>query len=90
MGVDYGKGVRVMRAARGMSQGEVADTADLTANYICLVEKGAKVPSTNALDAIAGALRAPLWVLVLLGSDGAETETVAPLVLRSLLAKEEG
>src|SRR5207245_10354938 len=67
--MNYGKAIKVARAARELSQEELAKRARLDASYISVLESGDRVPSAAALEAIAKALRVPLYVLMLVASE---------------------
>ena len=58
-----------MRAARGISQKDLAQRAGSDRSYISLIEKGQRSPSTGKLEAIAKVLRVPMHLLSLLASD---------------------
>ncbi len=75
MSVDYAKAIKMSRAARGLSQKETAARAKINANYLSLLESGNRNPSTDTVQAIAGALGIPVWALVVLGSDDVPPET---------------
>lgn len=66
--MDYGKAIRIARAARGMSQKDLATNSGLNGNYISLIESGHRVPSTEAVESLAKALKVPMYLLALLGS----------------------
>jgi transcriptional regulator with XRE-family HTH domain len=66
--MDYGKAIRIARAARGISQKDLASLAGLNGNYISLIESGHRVPSTEAVESLAKALKVPMYLLALLGS----------------------
>ena len=57
MAIDYGKAFRVVRAARGMTQTDVATKAKTRGNYLSLLESGDRVPSTDMVEELAKALR---------------------------------
>lgn len=52
-----------------MSQKDLATLSGLNGNYISLIESGNRVPSTEAVESLAKALRVPMYLLALLGSD---------------------
>ncbi len=85
----YGRAIRVARAARELSQEELAHRARLDPSYISVLESGGRVPSGAALEAIAKALRVPLYVLTLLASEKKDLRRVpareAQLLGRHLL-----
>jgi transcriptional regulator with XRE-family HTH domain len=68
----YGKALKLARAARGLSQKELAERAGMDASYISLLESEKRVPTVTTLEALAKALSIPLHLLVLLGADESE------------------
>lgn len=77
MTIDFGKGIRLARVARGKTQAELAAAASLNKNYVSLLEGGHRAPSVEALASIAIALDVPLWLIVLLGSPPEEAGKAA-------------
>lgn len=67
--VNYGKSLRVVRAVKELTQGQVAEAAAISANYVSMIESGLRAPSTDVLLAIAKALNVPMWAIVVIGSD---------------------
>lgn len=65
----YGRAIRVVRAAMGLSQKEIARRAGLNASYLSLIEKEARSPSTDALRLLSDALEIPPHLLALLASE---------------------
>jgi transcriptional regulator with XRE-family HTH domain len=74
----YEKAIKVVRAARGLSQRTLAERTGLSANYISLLESGNRAPSMDALKLIAKATGVPVYLLVLLGSEAEELDGVSP------------
>ena len=85
--MNYGKAIRIIRAARDMSQRQLADKADLDGNYISLVELGKRKPSDDALRAISKALNVPHYLFMLLASEGEDLRAISP-DQASLLGRE--
>ncbi len=80
--VDYGKAIRVARAARDMTQRELAIASGTTPGYISYLETNSKRPSAEMIEALGKALNIPVWVLVMLGSSDEDLgPVVAPLAL---------
>jgi transcriptional regulator with XRE-family HTH domain len=52
----FGKRIRRARETRGMTQSELADAADVGANYVPRLERGEMVPSVEAAWRLARAL----------------------------------
>ena len=51
-----GKNIKYYRKLRKLRQGDLAEKADLSTNYIGMVERGEKIPSVESLISIANAL----------------------------------
>ena len=60
----FGEVVRRHRSARGLSQEQLAEAADLHRNHVGFVERGERVPSIDIARQIAEALCLPLSALV--------------------------
>jgi transcriptional regulator with XRE-family HTH domain len=54
--VKFGTGLRRLREALGLTQDELAESANSTRNYISLIEQGNRNPSTTKILAIAAGL----------------------------------
>jgi transcriptional regulator with XRE-family HTH domain len=95
--MNIGKAIRVIRAARNLSQKQLAEESELDASYISLVEAGRRSPTDETIQGIAKALRVPKYLLLLLGSDkedlsGISTEqadVLAKQLLEIILEPEE-
>lgn len=68
----YGRALRIVRAAKGLSQKDVAERADLNPSYLSLLEREARSPSVNAISALSAALGIPPHLLALLASEDSE------------------
>lgn len=82
--MDYGKAVRLARAARAMSQKDLAGAATLDASHISLIESGRREPSLAALEKLSVALRMPLYLLMLLGAEEVDLRGISPAMAREL------
>lgn len=60
----FGHRVRELRNARGWSQEELADRADLHRTYISAVERGVRNPTITVIERIAKALNVRMAELV--------------------------
>ncbi len=67
--MDYGKAIRIVRSARGISQKALAERAKLDPSYVSQIETGAKVPSIATVENMAEVLGIPVYLLMLLGSN---------------------
>ncbi len=63
-GVRLGARVRARREALGMSQAELAEKVDISANYVGVLERGLKLPTLDTLVVLAKALGVPASELV--------------------------
>lgn len=55
---EFGRTVRARRKARGMTQAQLADRADLSEEWIRRIERGVGAPSFDAIEALASGLGA--------------------------------
>jgi len=67
--MNYGKAFRVIRAAFGLSQADLARLLRLGQSHISLIEAGKRQPSLEALNNLSNALRIPQALILLLASD---------------------
>jgi len=82
--MDYGKALRIARAASGLQQQELARRAGLTPSYVSLVEMGKRNPSVGAIKKLSQALQIPPHLLMLLATEEADTDLVDAKELDSL------
>jgi transcriptional regulator with XRE-family HTH domain len=88
--MNYGKAIKIVRAAHGLTQSELAERLTIGASHLSLIESGKRQPSVKVLDEIATALEVPPHLLTVLASDPrdiakrADPQQVAELA-RSLL-----
>ena len=76
--MDFGRAIRVIRAARGYSQRELAQRSGLTPSFISLLESGGRTPSVKTLKALADAFGVPTELITLLASDGHSLRGIPP------------
>ncbi|MBX3412371.1 MAG: helix-turn-helix transcriptional regulator [Pirellulales bacterium] len=62
--IHIGKSIRKLRADRGISQQDLAASAELTPSFLSLVENGRRRPSLAVLQRIAEALGVPEEAIV--------------------------
>jgi transcriptional regulator with XRE-family HTH domain len=95
---NYGKAFRIIRAAFGLKQSELAERMPITASQLSLIEAGKRQPSLRVLNALASAVGVPAALISLLASTTNEVESksneeisdLARALLRLLVtAKEE-
>jgi transcriptional regulator with XRE-family HTH domain len=70
--MNYSKAIRVARSLADISQGELADRAEIDRSYLSLIESGKRKPSVEIIEKIASALKLPFHLLSLLGSEKAD------------------
>ena len=80
-GETLGQRVRRRRRELGLSQVELAQTANVNQGYLSEIERGKATPSRRTIDALAVALGLPQGVLI---GGGSEHDTPQPLEARSL------
>jgi transcriptional regulator with XRE-family HTH domain len=76
--MNYGRGLRIARAAKGLSQKELAEMTGLNGNYISMIEAGRRVPSADTLKSLADAMVIPVYLLSLLSSDPEDLKGISP------------
>lgn len=94
---NYGKAFRIIRAAFGLRQSELAERMPITASQLSLIEAGKRQPSVRVVDGLASAVGVPAALISLLASDpedvGAQSnEDIADLsraLLRLLVSAKE-
>ncbi len=69
MNTDFAKAFRVIRAAYGMQQAELALKIGISASQLSLIEKGKRQPSLKVVGGLASAVEAPISLITLLASD---------------------
>ncbi len=68
MEYDYGKAFRVVRAAYGLRQAELAERLPVTASQLSLIEAGKRQPSLRLVEALGAAVGVPTALISLLAS----------------------
>ena len=95
---DYAKAFRIIRAAFGLRQSELAERMPISASQLSLIEAGKRKPSLRVLNGLAEAVGVPSALISLLASAPSEVESksneeisdLARALLRLLVsAKEE-
>jgi len=71
---DYGKAFRIIRAAFGLRQAELAGRMPITASQLSLIEAGKRKPSLRVVNALADAVGVPSALISLLASTEKEFE----------------
>ena len=81
MTTDFAKAFRVIRAAYGLQQAELAPRIGISASQLSLIEKGRRQPSLRVITNLGGTMGVPTSLIMLLASDPDEVadEEVAGL-----------
>ena len=82
--MNYSKAIRVARSLADLSQGQLADRADIDRSYLSLIESGKRQPTIETLEKLAVALKLPFHLLSLLGSEEADVEKADPGQIETL------
>lgn len=96
--MNYSRAIRTIRAARGISQQDLAKYIKLNASYISRIESGDRVPTLEVVELISKELKIPLYLLTLLASDKEdlqglpekETKEIATNLLDILISDNKG
>lgn len=71
--MDYGRAVRIVRAARGVSQKELAGQVGIASVYVSMIENGRREPSRALLERFAAAMGVSFPLLVILATENPTT-----------------
>lgn len=72
MDKDYGKAFRIVRAALGLNQTELAERLSITPSYLSLIEANKRLPSTAVIDGFASGAGIPSALIAVLASSSDE------------------
>ena len=94
---DYAKAFRIIRAAYGLRQSDLAARLPITASQLSLIEAGKRQPSLRVIGSLATAVGIPAALISLLAASSSEMETrsdndisdLARALLRLLVAAKE-
>ena len=94
MKTDIAKAFRVIRAAYGLQQAELAPRIGISASQLSLIEKGKRQPSLRVITNLGEALGVPTSLIMLLASDPEEVAdkditSLATVLLRMLVSASE-
>lgn len=67
--MDYGKATRLARAARNLSQKDLATKANIEPPYLSMIENGRRKPSREVIERLAVAADIPMHLFMLLASE---------------------
>jgi transcriptional regulator with XRE-family HTH domain len=82
--MNYSKAIRVARSLADLSQGQLADHAQIDRSYLSLIESGKRQPSVETIEKIAVALKLPFHLLSLLGSEETDVQSADAGQIESL------
>lgn len=71
---NYAKAFRIIRAAFGLRQAELADRMPISASQLSLIEAGKRQPSLKVVNGLARAVGVPAALVTLLASTAKEVE----------------
>ncbi len=66
--MEYGRALKVCRAALELTQQDVAKKAQITTSYLSLIEGGKRSPSLATLERISKAMGVPTHLVMLLAA----------------------
>ena len=72
---DYAKAFRIIRAAFGLRQSELAERMPISASQLSLIEAGKRQPSVRVVNALAAAVGVPSALISLLASGESAVES---------------
>lgn len=73
--MDYAKAFRILRAAFGLRQAELAERLTIGPSQLSLIEAGKRQPSLKTVEALAEALGVPQALVMLLASEPQQLQT---------------
>lgn len=82
----FGLKVSLLRQARGLSSGELAQMAGLSPSYVTEIEKGKKYPKADKIPALAAALGTSYDYLISLQIDDKRVEPLIALLRSNVLS----
>ncbi len=90
MKTDFAKAFRVIRAAYGLQQAELAERIGISASQLSLIEKGKRQPSVRVIGNLGSATGTPTSLITLLASNPEEVANqdvadLAKALLRALV-----
>jgi XRE family transcriptional regulator, fatty acid utilization regulator len=94
---NYAKAFRIIRAAFGLRQSELAERMPVSASQLSLIEAGKRKPSLRVVNSLAAAVGIPAALVSLLAANPVEVEAksdddisdLARALLRLLVAAKE-
>ena len=72
MTTNFAKPFRIIRAAYGLQQAELASRIGISRSHLCLIESGKRNPSQRVITSLGDAFGVPTAVIMILAADYAE------------------
>jgi len=72
---NYAKAFRIIRAAFGLRQAQLAARMPITVSQLSLIETGKRQPSLRVVNSLAAAVGVPTALVSLLAADASEVES---------------
>ena len=85
--MDYGKAVSVIRAAKGLSQKELAELINKAPSYVSRIENNERTPSLGVVNLICEKLGIPVTLFMLLGKKYDDMDEIDKRLLDEMGAK---
>jgi len=97
MAENYAKAFRIIRAAFGLQQSELAARMPITASQLSLIEAGKRQPSVRVVNALAEVVGIPAALVSLLASKSSDVQSrsneeisdLARALLRALVSAQQ-
>jgi transcriptional regulator with XRE-family HTH domain len=70
----YGKAIRICRAAKGLSQKQLAARASIGSSHVSLIEAGKRSPSLATVEKLCKALSVPAHLVMLLAAEPGDVQ----------------
>ncbi|MDE2059628.1 MAG: helix-turn-helix transcriptional regulator [candidate division NC10 bacterium] len=67
--MNYGRAIKICRAAAGLTQIELAKKARIAASHLSLIEAGKRSPRLPTIEKLSRAVGVPNYLVILLASD---------------------
>ncbi len=84
---NYAKAFRVVRAANGWQQADMAERLGISSSSLSLIEAGKRQPSVKVIDKLANVVSVPSALIVLLAADEADVRDENVTALAGALLK---
>ena len=76
--------LKLCRTARGLTQKELAEKADMSPSYVSLIEKGKRDVSISTLETLADAMNIPVEIILFMGADQSKLSRLSPALADEL------